>query len=59
MTVKLNQAIRERINDTVAQLISPDSDSDRDRFLKGMIRAFNEVLKVEPIDLEEKEEDEI
>ena len=46
VTSKVFEAIRERIEETKEQLSSPDSSPERDRFLKGMIWSFNEVLDV-------------
>jgi hypothetical protein len=45
---------KERIEETKEQIVDPNSINDRDRFLKGMIWAFNEVLEAKPeIELEE------
>jgi hypothetical protein len=40
--------VAERIQEAKDQLSDPNSDPDRDRFLKGMIWALREVLEVEP-----------
>lgn len=44
----MQEAVKERILGAKDQLSDPNSDSNRDRFLKGMIWAFNEVLDMEP-----------
>ena len=48
VTVAIKEAINLRIQESKDELSSPLSDPDRDRFLKGMIWAFKEVLEVEP-----------
>lgn len=55
VTVEIQKAVRERIQESKDQLADPNSDADRDRFLKGMIWAFGEVLDAKPeISIEEK-----
>lgn len=48
VTAALKAAILERIEASKNELADPDSDNNRDRFLKGMIWAFNEVLEARP-----------
>mgnify|MGYP001587215837 FL=1 len=58
VTLALKEAVVQRINDCKDELSDPSSDNDRDRFLKGMIWAFQETLEAKP-DLEEETIDEI
>ena len=55
VTRALKQAIYERIEEAKDQ-IGASSDPDDDRFLKGMIWAFNEVLEAK-LDLTDESED--
>ena len=58
VTLALREAVKQRINDCKDELSDPSSDNDRDRFLKGMIWAYQETLEAKP-DLEEETVDEI
>lgn len=58
VTQERNRSIQERIDGCKDQIVS-STDPDHDRFLKGMIWAFNEVLEAKPdsiVALEELEE---
>lgn len=59
VTLAVNEAVKQRINESKDQLANPDSDSDRDRFLKGMIWAFSEVLDAKPDIIDEEFVDEV
>ena len=41
------EAIRERIEASKEMLLGANNDRDYDLFMKGMVRAFNEVLDIE------------
>lgn len=41
------EAVKLRIEEATEQLLGPTNDRDFDQFVKGMIRAFNEVVEVE------------
>lgn len=60
VTIAVMDLIRDRIEDAKDQLIGPSNDRDFDQYVKGMIRAFNEVIDVQ-LDLftEEEQENEI
>lgn len=53
VTLELNQAVKDRIQGLLEILSNPDSDRDRDMYLRGMIRAFREVLEAKPELLDE------
>lgn len=62
VTEALNQAIKERIQETKDQLSDPDSSPERDRLLKGMIWAFEVILNAKPDLLDalfQEEQDEV
>jgi hypothetical protein len=48
--------IRNRIEDSKEQLLGANNDRDFDQYVKGMVRAFMEVLDVR-LDLTTEEED--
>lgn len=49
VTLALKEAINQRILEATDQIVSgPSNDRDFDQFMKGMVRAFNEVLVAEP-----------
>lgn len=50
-----NEAILERIAEVKDQIVA-STDADFDRFLKGMIWAFNEVLEAKPDLIDDEEE---
>lgn len=56
VTEALNNAVDDRINELKERLVN-SFDPEEDRFLKGMIRAFREILQIEPEDLGEDETD--
>lgn len=56
VTAALKEAVRERIEDAREQLADPFADPKYDLVLKGMIRAFNEVLEAKPDLIEEGED---
>ena len=58
VTVALGEALRQRINDAKDQLVG-SGDRDYDLILKGMIRAFTQVLHIEPDFLDEEFVDEV
>ena len=45
MTLAVKEAIRERVSEA-KDVIAMSSDPELDKLLKGMIRAFNDVLEV-------------
>ena len=55
VTKALKLAIYERITEAKDQIVA-SSDPDHDRFLKGMIWAFNEVLEAKLDLIDESEE---
>lgn len=55
MTEGVKESIRERINSCIEQVMG-SSDPEYDRFLKGMVHAFNEVLAVKLSDVKSIEE---
>ena len=55
VTIAQNSAVRDRIEEATEQILG-SFDPDFDRFLKGMVRAFNEVLEAKPDIIEEDNE---
>lgn len=47
VTLAVNEAIQGRINDSKESIVN-STDPEYDRFLKGMIWAFREVLDAQP-----------
>ena len=60
VTLAVMDQIRVRIEDSKEQLIGTFNDRDFDQYVKGMIKAFTEVLDVR-LDFitEEEDEDEV
>ena len=56
VTRALKEAVLERIKDAKDQLADPFTDPKFDLVLKGMIRAFNEVLEAKPDLIDEGED---
>lgn len=48
VTLEVQEAVKQRIVEVKDELASPLSDAERDRFLKGMVWAFNEVVEIKP-----------
>lgn len=51
----MQEAIRERIAEAKVELSQPSNDREYDLVIKGMIRAFDEMLDIRP-DIFEGEE---
>ena len=58
MTEAVKAAIKERIKDCTDEVMA-SFDEKYDTFLKGMTRAFNEVLELKYADISTEETDEI
>lgn len=58
VTQEVMEVIRERINDSKNALVVGTNDREYDLFVKGMIKAFNEVLEMK-FSEGEQDEDEI
>ncbi len=60
VTLAVMMQIQERIEEAKDQLVGPSNDRDFDQFVKGMIRAFQEVLDVKlDFDIQEETTDEV
>ena len=55
VTKAINEAFKERIVDIKDQIVA-STDPDFDRFLKGMIWAYNEALEAKPDFIDDSEE---
>ena len=60
VTVAVMDQIKGRIEDAKDQLLGANNDRDFDQYVKGMVRAFSEVLDVQlELTIEEEDEDEV
>lgn len=59
VTLAVMDSVRSRIEESKDQLLGATNDRDYDQFVKGMIRAFYEVLDVQLELTTEENEDEV
>ena len=60
VTAAVKQVVKERIEQATSLVVNgPSNSQEFDQFMKGMIRAFNEVLDVQLEEISEEPLDEV